>query len=241
MPSVAAGFMIFWLALSLAASLFVAWRSAMLGFLLGLFGLLVGWRIAGIYGVDLVTYPLLIGFLLYLLQFCLFARHSLGGDMALPGLAGMSLAEWHLTFLRLYIGLDFVPHFTEKLFAGPGPHMDDVKAFEQLGTAAPDALVWLAGLCELGAAIGIGLGVLCRLAAVGAALYLAIATVVGHHLTLGFVWANTGGGWEYPLLWMAFVLSFAYAGPGRFSVDAILLRTWTLPDWVRLLMRRRAK
>lgn len=92
MPSVAPSFMIFRLALSLAASLFVAWRSAMLGFLLGLFGHLIGWRIAGIYGVDLVTYPLLIGFLLYLLQFCLFARHSLGGDMALPGLGPLAHA-----------------------------------------------------------------------------------------------------------------------------------------------------
>ena len=151
----------------------------------------------------------------------------------------MTLADWHLTFIRLYIGLDFVPHFTEKLFVGAGPRMDDVKAFEQLGTPAPDALVWLAGLCELGAAIGVGLDLLTRLACIGTTLYLLIATLMGGHFALGFIWASLGGGWEHPVLWIVLILSFCYTGAGAFSIDGVLRRHFKLPGWVETLMVRR--
>ena len=232
--------MIVWLALSLVASVFISARLRTLGFLLGLFALLVGWRIAGIYQVTIVAYVLLLAFVVYVVQFFSIARQSLHGDRNAPaGLENMSLADWHLAFLRLYIGLDFVPHFTEKLFAGAGPHMDDVKAFEQLGTPAPDFLVWLAGFCELGAAIGVGLGLFTRLAAICSSLYVFIATIMGAHFTLGFIWASPGGGWEYPVLWSVLLLSFCYAGAGAFSIDGVLRRHARLPDWAEVLMARR--
>ncbi|MEM8743413.1 MAG: DoxX family protein [Pseudomonadota bacterium] len=241
MPTEAKAFMIFWLILSLLASVFISSRIRVLGFLLGLFTLLVGWRIAGLYRADVITYTLLLAFSVYVFEFFGIARHALAGDGRAPsGLHKMSLADWHLTFIRLYVGLDFVPHFTEKLFAGPGPHMDDVRAFEQLGTPAPDVLVWLAGLCELGAAIGLGLGLLTRLACIGSALYLFIATLMGKHFTLGFIWASSGGGWEYPVLWMVLILSFCYTGAGAFSIDGVLRRHFNLPGWVEVLMVRRA-
>ncbi len=237
MPIEARVFVIIWLTLSLVASVLVASRVRVLGFLLGLFTLLVGWRIAGIYQADVITYTLLLAFAVYVVEFFGTARQSLAGAATAPaGLASMSLADWHLTFIRLYIGLDFVPHFTEKLFAGAGPHMDDVKAFEQLGTPAPDFLVWLAGLCELGAAIGIGLGLLTRLASLGSALYLLIATLMGSHFTMGFIWASPGGGWEYPVLWIVLILSFCYSGAGAFSIDGVLRRHFSLPGWVEALM-----
>ena len=241
MPIDARLFMVVWLALSLVASVLISSRIRVLGFLLGLFALLVGWRIAGLYDATIVAYTLLLAFIVYVVEFFGTARQSLAGTATAPaGLGSMMLADWHLTFIRLYIGLDFVPHFTEKLFAGAGPHMDDVKAFEQLGTPAPDFLVWLAGLCELGAAIGVGLGLLTRLASVGTALYLFIATLMGGHLTLGFIWASPGGGWEYPVLWTVLILSFCYTGAGAFSIDGVLRRHFRVPGWVETLMVRRA-
>jgi putative oxidoreductase len=237
MPNVARAFSAAWLAVSLLGAIAIARWSRIAAYLVGLFALLVGWRIAGLYGVGLVVYPGAAAFAAYVLWFFAMARASLagGGDPALREMRG---SDWHLAFFRLYVGFDFVPHFTEKLFAGPGPHMEDVEAFQQLGTVAPNALVWVAGLCELGAAIGIGLGVLCRLAAVGTALYLAIASVTGNHFALGFIWASPGGGWEYPLLWTVLTVSFVYAGAGRFSIDGELLRSLDLPGRVRGLMQR---
>jgi putative oxidoreductase len=240
MPAIAKAFMILWLMLSLGATLVLAPRNFVLGYLTGLFALLVGWRIAGIYDVGLVSYPLIGAFVSFVLQFFECARNDLASKRGGPNAAGvrLSVAEWHMTFIRLYVGLDFVLHFTEKLFAGSGPHMADVEAFERLGLAAPDFMVWLAGLCELGAAIGIGLGLFTRLAAVGAALYILIATVLGNHFFLGFIWAASGGGWEYPVMWTVLLLSFAFAGAGRFSLDYLILQKSKPPRVLQLAMIR---
>jgi len=240
MPLVAMGFVILWLSISLGATLALAPRNFVLGYLIGLFALLVGWRIAAIYDVWLVSYPLIGAFISFVLQFFECARNDLRSKRGGPNTAGvrLSVAEWHLTFIRLYVGLDLVPHFTEKLFAGPGPHMEDVQAFERLGVASPDFLVWLAGSCELGAAIGVGLGLFTRLASIGAALYVLIATVLGNHFELGFIWAGAGGGWEYPVMWTVLLLSFAFAGAGRFSLDNVILQDSKPPGWLQMAMVR---
>jgi len=240
MPAIAKAFMILWLIVSLGATLALTPRNFLLGYLTGLFALLVGWRIAAIYDVGLISYPLLGAFVSFVLQFFECARNDLNSKRGGPNAAGvrLSIAEWHVTFIRLYVGLDLVPHFTEKLFAGSGPHMEDVVAFERLGVAAPDLMVWLAGLCELGAAIGIGLGLFTRLAAIGAALYILIATVMGNHFFLGFIWAASGGGWEYPVMWTVLLLSFAFAGAGRFSLDHLILQNTRLSRFLQLAMVR---
>jgi len=240
MPVIAMGFVILWLFISLGATLALVPRNFVLGYLIGLFALLVGWRIAAIYDVWLVSYPLIGAFISFVLQFFECAKNDLASKRGGPNAAGvrLSVAEWHVTFIRLYVGLDLVPHFTEKLFAGPGPHMEDVQAFERLGVASPDFLVWLAGLCELGAAIGIGLGLFTRLAAIGAALYVLIATVLGNHFELGFIWAAAGGGWEYPVMWTVLLLSFAFAGAGRFSLDHVILQNAKLPGWLHMAIVR---
>ena len=240
MPAIAKAFMILWLIVSLGATLALTPRNFLLGYLTGLFALLVGWRIAAIYDVGLISYPLLGAFVSFVLQFFECARNDLSSKRGGPNAAGvrLSVAEWHVTFIRLYVGLDLVPHFTEKLFAGSGPHMDDVVAFERLGVAAPDLMVWLAGLCELGAAIGLGLGLFTRLAAIGAALYVLIATVMGNHFFLGFIWAASGGGWEYPVMWTVLLLSFAFAGAGRFSLDHLILQNARPPRFLQWAMVR---
>ncbi|MEM7025828.1 MAG: DoxX family protein [Pseudomonadota bacterium] len=139
------------------------------------------------------------------------------------------------TFVRIYIGFDMVPHFTEKLFAGPGPFGEDVAVFASLGLPIPGAFVVLGGFCEIGIAIGIGLGVLTRLAAPCAVLYFMIATLLGEHFGLGFIWASPGGGWEYPVLMMVLFASFAVTGGGRFSIDHTLGIWSKLPPRLRLL------
>jgi putative oxidoreductase len=134
----------------------------------------------------------------------------------------LSAAEWQLTLLRIYVGYDMVPHFTEKLFAGPGPFGEDVAAFTGFGVPMPAAFVMVGGLCELGIAIGLGAGLLTRVAVVGGTLYFLIATVIGGHFGNGFIWASPGGGWEYPVLMMILMMSYVVMGAGRFSVDQVL-------------------
>lgn len=136
-----------------------------------------------------------------------------------------------MTFIRMYIGFDFMAHATEKLFAGPGPYLGDVQAFIDLHAPMPHTFVMLAGLCEFGAAIAIGLGLFTRLGSICAAIYLLVATLMGGHFGLGFIWANAGGGWEYPALWMAFVLVFAVTGAGPFSMDYLLKKRLQPGGW----------
>ena len=226
-------FMMIWLVLSLVAIAFLPRWSFVTAFLVSLLCMLVGWRIAGLHQLDLVRYPLIAVFVVYVVMFFDIARRSIRHqDPALR----LNRTDWHLTLIRIYLGFDLVPHFTEKLFAGPGPRNEDIQAFTELGVPMPELFVIVAGLCELGIAIGVGLGIMTRLAACCSALYFLIATILGGHFFLGFIWASPGGGWEYPVLMMILLVSFVIDGAGPFSVDNVLLRRFTPPAWIRRLM-----
>ncbi len=233
LPQGAILFMVLWLLLGVAALVLLPRVSFAVGFLVSLLCMLVSWRIAALQGIDLVIYGLLVAFLIYLAMFGIVAWHGVKQPDAAINHHRMA---WHLTLIRIYIGFDLVPHFTEKLFAGPAPREDDIKSFMELGVPSPEFFVTLAGFCELGIAIGIGVGVLTRLAAVCSAAYFMIATILGHHFFLGFIWASPGGGWEYPVLMMVLLISFVIGGAGSFSVDNAILRRLTPPPWVRRLM-----
>ena len=191
MPAIAFHFMIGWLIVSLIFT-WMSWHEFVAGFLIGLFSMMISWRIAGLYGYNTLAYILLIAFILFFSNFIYCAAQNLKNPTLFFN--RLSLEEWQLVFVRLYLGFNFVPHFTEKLFAGTAPHMEDVNAFIQLGVPYPDFFVWTAGCCELGAAIALGLGFLIRLGSLGTVFYLFIATFLGHHFSLGFIWANPGGG-----------------------------------------------
>ena len=233
LPQSAVAFMFIWLVLAIVALAVLPRVSFALGFLVSLLCMLVSWRIAALQGIDLVIYSLLVAFLIYLAMFGTIAWRSIHHED--PKLR-LDWTTWQLTLIRIYIGFDLVPHFTEKLFAGPGPRDDDIKAFIGLGVPYPEFFVTLAGFCELGVAIGIGLGLLTRLAAICSAAYFMIATILGHHFFLGFIWASPGGGWEYPVLMMVLLISFVIGGAGPFSADNVILRRFTPPGWVRRLM-----
>jgi putative oxidoreductase len=75
-----------------------------------------------------------------------------------------------------------------------------------------------------------------RLGAIGAVLYLVIATYLGHHFSLGFIWAGQGGGWEFATMWIILILCFAITGAHQFSIDQRLEDKFKLPKWVKALM-----
>ena len=233
LPQSAVGFMFAWLILAIIAIISLRQISFVVMFLVSLLCMLVAWRIAGLHGISVVTYLLLLAFLVYLAMFAIIAWRSI--NHVDPKLK-LNRTDWHLSLIRIYIGFDLVPHFTEKLFAGPGPRNEDIKSFTELGLADPAFFVILGGFCEFGIAIGIGLGILTRLAAVCSAAYFLIATILGHHFFLGFIWASPGGGWEYPVLMIILLLAFVLDGAGPFSIDNVILRRFSLPGWVKWLM-----
>lgn len=224
--------MIFWLALALILSFFLN-RLFVLSFLSSLFCMVIAWRISGLYALHWVVYPLFIVFFLYVADFFCAVnqnRHAASVQNRLTP------QEWQLTFIRLYIGLDLIPHFTEKLFAGALPRLLDVNAFTLLHVPDPAFFVILAGICEFIGAISFVLGFFLRMGAIFTAVYLFIATWLGHHFLLGFIWAGKGGGYEFPLLWMAMILSFAVVPGQAFSLDTLIKTRFNLPFYLKKLL-----
>ncbi|MEM8631824.1 MAG: DoxX family protein [Pseudomonadota bacterium] len=228
-------FMTFFLLASTLLTLTLPAHVPRLILLLGVFPLLIGWRISVLADLFWIQVPCVLAFAVFVLLFLLIAVHDLRSEPK-PGRIKPTLPYIQLAFIRLYIGLDLVPHFTEKLFAGPATRADDVQAFQQLGVPDPLQFVLLAGVIEFSAAFGVGLGFLTRTACILTVVYLMVATIMGHHFLLGFIWASPGGGWEYPLLWSVLILSFAI-GSGRWmSLDEVLSGFLRLPRWVKALM-----
>ena len=127
-----------------------------------------------------------------------------------------------MTMVRMIIGYDFLIHSTEKLFAGWGAHNSTVQAFVDLGVNYSGAFVFVAGLCEFGAGIGIGSGFLRRIGAAGATLYLIISMFMGHHELYGFIWANPKGGWEFAVFWALLCFIYVSKEDSLFSFDYMI-------------------
>lgn len=205
-------------------------------FLLATFTLLTAWRLAALAGYQLSEYLYLITGMLVLLNFFIAAANDcLRGRSRFPGKHNTPY-EWQLLFIRMYVGYDLVPHFSEKLFAGHAIRLADVHAFTQLGVPHPLLMVILAGFIECFGALALSCGILTRFASVCLCIYLLVSTFLGHHFSNTFIWASPGGGWEYPVLWAVLVVSFAVFGAGTFSIDEVLKERVRLPRWVKAMM-----
>jgi putative oxidoreductase len=217
------------------------YRYICIPFLLATFSVLSVLRILGLHKCFVPMIPIIISLLCLVILFIYIAYKDVKRQpIILRGRAQdlfeMSAYEWHLSFIRLYIGFDLIAHCTEKLFAGRIPFWADVGAFAQLNVMDPTFFVRLSGLCELAGVISLGLGLLTRVGALGTALYLMIATFIGHHFFKGFIWALPGGGWEYPVMWSVFILSYIVLGADEFSIDGVLDKNFNLPIWLKRLM-----
>lgn len=217
------------------------YRYICIPFLLAAFSVLSVIRILGLNKCFVPMIPIVISLLCLVILFIYIAYHDVKRrPIILQGrgqdLFEMSAYEWHLSFIRLYVGFDLIAHCTEKLFAGHIPFRADVTAFAQLNVIDPMFFVRLSGLCELAGVISLGLGLITRVGALGTALYLMIATFIGQHFFKGFIWALPGGGWEYPVMWSVFILSYIVLGADEFSIDGVLDKKFNLPSWLKRLM-----
>lgn len=135
-----------------------------------------------------------------------------------------------LLILRLATGAILICHGTQKAFGwlrGPGP-VGSAAFFESLGHRPGGPMVVLAFGCEAvsGTLLLWGLGTPLAVAiAVGTMLVAALSMMVKARA----FW-NTLGGGEYPFLLAITVAAIGFAGPGRWSLDAILLGVW--PGWI---------
>lgn len=122
-------------------------------------------------------------------------------------------APYAAFILRISLGLMFLAHAGVKLFvftpAGTAGF------FGQLGL--PPALAYVVIAAEVIGAAALIAGVWARLAALALAPILlgAIATVHGAN---GWLFTNTGGGWEYPAFWAVGLVALALVGDGAWAL-----------------------
>src|SRR5882724_9015967 len=98
-----------------------------------------------------------------------------------------SLNAAALTFIRIYVGLMFVPHFGSHILGGPFQFKIYALYFESLGLHMPAMQVLLAGSVELIAAIGLVLGLFTRPVALLGSVYLLLSMLWGGHFQIGYV------------------------------------------------------
>jgi len=136
-----------------------------------------------------------------------------------------SLNDSALMFIRVYVGLMFVPHFGSHILGGPFQFKIYTLYFESLGIYMPAIQVALAGLIELISAVGLTLGLFTRPVALLGSVYLLMSMLLGGHFQIGYVWALPEGGYEFGVFWAAMIAVFAVLGGGRNSVDRELWRS----------------
>src|SRR5258708_6871742 len=137
----------------------------------------------------------------------------------------VSLNASALMFIRVYVGLMFVPHFGSHILGGPFQFKIYTLYFGSLGMPLPAMQVALAGSIELISAVGLTLGLFTRPVALLGSVYLLMSMLLGGHFQIGYVWALPEGGYEFGVFWAAMIAVFAVLGGGRNSVDRELWRS----------------
>jgi putative oxidoreductase len=151
-----------------------------------------------------------------------------------------SLNAAALTFIRVYVGLMFVPHFCSHILGGPFQFKIYILYFASLGLPMPAMQVLLAGSIELISAIGLVLGLFTRPIALLGSVYLLLSMLWGGHFQIGYVWALPEGGYEFGVFWAVMIAVFTVLGGGPLSVDNITRQSDVQNRWpglraVRLL------
>jgi putative oxidoreductase len=160
----------------------------------------------------------LLGWLLGALVFVQFILRA-ASDAASADSRDVSLNASALLFMRVYVGLMFVPHFGSHILGGPFQFNIYSLYFASLGMPLPAMQVALAGSVELIAAVGLTLGLFTRPIALLGSVYLLMSMYLGGHFQIGYVWALPEGGYEFGVFWAAMIAVFAVLGGGRYSVD----------------------
>jgi putative oxidoreductase len=120
--------------------------------------------------------------------------------------------------LRLVMGVAL-------LFHGWGKIQNPFHWLDKAPNAPPGFLQALAALAEFGGGIGLLLGLLTPLCAIG--ILCTMAYAVATHVLRGDPFVSKGGGaYELALVYFTISVALLLLGPGRYSVDNIISK-WT--------------
>lgn len=118
-----------------------------------------------------------------------------------------------ILLLRVSLGLLFLAHVGLKIFVFTIP--GTVGFFQSLGFPALFAYAIIA--LELLGGIALIVGFYAPYVALPLAIEI-LGTIVTVHGTKGWLFANEGGGWEFPALWAVALVALALLGDGAFAL-----------------------
>jgi putative oxidoreductase len=119
-----------------------------------------------------------------------------------------------LLTLRIFVGIVFIAHGSQKLFGAFGGH--GLAAMTQMMGPVLGVLV---SVGEFFGGLGLALGVLPRFSAASISLIM-LGAIQMVHLKNGFFAEH--GGFEYPFSLLGGALTLAIAGPGQLSLSHVL-------------------
>jgi putative oxidoreductase len=128
----------------------------------------------------------------------------------------LKTAPYSALVLRVSSGVLFLAHGLLKLVvftpAGTAGY------FESLGL--PGFLAYLTIMAELVGGVALIVGFYSRIVAAALIPLLLVAAYLGHGAN-GWMFANDGGGWEFPIFWAFVLLAHVLQGEGAFSARTL--------------------
>ena len=134
--------------------------------------------------------------------------------------------DWIETLIRITLGVVFFAHGAQKLlgwFGGPG-YKETMRTMHQF-LGVPSPLAFLAIATEFFGGVGLILGLMSRVAALGIAVTMVVAIFMVHGrygLFLNWFGDRKGHGIEYHLLAIALAAVIIVRGAGAVSLDRLL-------------------
>ncbi|MFJ4116235.1 DoxX family protein [Pseudomonas psychrophila] len=129
-----------------------------------------------------------------------------------------SRAGYGLTVLRIFVGIIFAAHGSQKLFGwfGGGGLAGTAQWMESIGLAPGTLMAVLAGGTEFLGGLALIVGLLARPAALGLSFTLLVA-IFSVHIHNGLFMANNG--YEFALALLGGTLAVLFEGAGKLSLD----------------------
>jgi putative oxidoreductase len=123
-------------------------------------------------------------------------------------------ARYGIFLLRVAVGIDWIVHAFLKTYRGMNTH----EALLAKNGITP-LLAWPTFSVELIGGCAILLGWYTR--QWSALLLIFLTVVVWIKWPVGWLYSNTGGGWEYPLFWLIAQAALVLAGSGAFALQRV--------------------
>lgn len=132
-------------------------------------------------------------------------------------------AGYGLTVLRIFVGIIFAAHGSQKLFGwfGGGGLAGTAQWMESIGLAPGTLMALLSGGTEFFGGLALIIGLLTRPAALGLSFTLLVA-IFTVHISHGLFMANNG--YEFALALLGGTLAVLIEGAGKASLDGAIAR-----------------